>query len=77
MLETLPMSLTELFRLYVGKNVLNNFRQEHGYKTGEYLKLWSGREDNEHLIEILEALDCAADDVPKALYGELESRYPG
>ncbi len=39
-LETLPMSLTELFRLYIGKNVLNSFRQDHGYKTGEYRKLW-------------------------------------
>ncbi|MCZ6854414.1 MAG: dUTP diphosphatase [Gammaproteobacteria bacterium] len=76
-LETLPMSLTELFRLYIGKNVLNNFRQDHGYKTGEYEKLWSGREDNEHLIEILEELDCAVDEVPQALYGELSGRYPG
>ena len=76
-LETLPMSLSELFRLYIGKNVLNNFRQDHGYKTGEYRKLWSGREDNEHLIEILEQLGCAADEVPQALYGELSARYPG
>ncbi|MCZ6620170.1 MAG: dUTP diphosphatase [Gammaproteobacteria bacterium] len=75
LLETLPMSFTELFRLYVGKNVLNHFRQDHGYQTGEYRKLWSGREDNEHLIEILEDLDCAADDVPHALYAQLSERY--
>jgi hypothetical protein len=30
----LPLPLPELFRLYVGKNVLNHFRQDHGYKTG-------------------------------------------
>ncbi len=77
LLEALPMSLTELFRLYIGKNVLNNFRQDHGYKTGEYQKLWSGREDNEHLIEILQDLECAADEVPQALYTELNARYPG
>lgn len=77
LLEALPMSLTELFRLYIGKNVLNNFRQDHGYKTGEYRKLWSGREDNEHLIEILQDIECAADEVPQALYSQLNARYPG
>ncbi len=77
LLEALPMSLTELFRLYIGKNVLNKFRQDHGYKTGEYQKLWSGREDNEHLIEILQDIECAADEVPQALYSELNARYPG
>ena len=76
LLEALPMSLTELFKLYIGKNVLNSFRQNHGYKTGEYQKLWSGREDNEHLIEILQDLNCSADEVPHALYTQLSARYP-
>jgi hypothetical protein len=35
-LQTLPLPVEELFQLYVGKNVLNDFRQDHGYKTGEY-----------------------------------------
>ncbi len=74
-LETLPMALPELFRLYVGKNVLNHFRQDHGYKTGEYRKLWQGREDNVHLVEILDALDCTPDQVPERLYQELAARY--
>ena len=75
-LESLPMSFAELFEMYVGKNVLNNFRQDHGYKTGEYHKLWHGREDNEHLIEILDELDCPAESVPAELYRALEARYP-
>ncbi len=75
-LEALPMPLTELFELYVGKNVLNNFRQDHGYKTGEYVKLWHGREDNEHLVEVLRELDCAAEVVPRELYRVLAQRYP-
>jgi dimeric dUTPase (all-alpha-NTP-PPase superfamily) len=75
-LETLPMPFTELFELYVGKNVLNNFRQDHGYKSGEYLKLWHGREDNEHLVEVLRELDCPAEAVPGELYQALEQRYP-
>lgn len=76
-LDTLPMALPELFRLYVGKNVLNHFRQDHGYKTGEYAKTWDGREDNTHLVEILDELDCPPDDVPERLYQALEARYPG
>ncbi|MCZ6709539.1 MAG: dUTP diphosphatase [Gammaproteobacteria bacterium] len=74
-LEALPMSLTELFELYVGKNVLNNFRQDHGYKTGEYHKQWHGREDNEHLIEVLRELDCRTEAVPDELYRALQKRY--
>lgn len=76
-LDTLPMALPELFRLYVGKNVLNHFRQDHGYKTGDYAKTWDGREDNTHLVEILEELDCPPDDMPERLYQALEARYPG
>jgi len=48
-LRALPLSYQELFELYIGKNVLNRFRQSHGYKEGTYRKLWQGREDNEHL----------------------------
>jgi hypothetical protein len=74
---TLPLTYQELFELYVGKNVLNNFRQAHGYQDGTYRKLWRGREDNEHLLEVLEVLSCDPEEVPDALYAELEARYPG
>ena len=74
-METLPMSYDELFELYVGKNMLNRFRQAHGYKTGEYRKTWAGREDNDHLIELIAALNCAPEAVPAALYTALEQRY--
>jgi len=76
LMRALPMGFQELFRLYVGKNVLNNFRQDHGYKTGDYQKLWHGREDNEHLVELLESLSCDPEDVPANLYSALEARYP-
>ena len=74
-LVALPLPLAELFNLYVGKNVLNGFRQDHGYRTGEYRKLWAGREDNEHLMEALAGLTCAAPEVPAALYQLLSDRY--
>ncbi len=75
LLVALPLPLPELFSLYVGKNVLNGFRQDNGYRTGEYRKLWGGREDNEHLVEALEQLQCAPDEVPQQLYAQLEKRY--
>ena len=44
------MSFDELYVGYIGKNVLNFFRQDHGYKDGTYIKVWNGKEDNEHLV---------------------------
>ncbi len=75
LLVALPMPLPELFSLYVGKNVLNGFRQDNGYRTGKYRKLWAGREDNEHLVEALAGLTCTADEVPDQLYQALAERY--
>lgn len=71
------MSFDELYRHYVGKNVLNFFRQDHGYKDGSYIKVWGGREDNEHLSEIIEELVIADADFPKHVYDALTARYPG
>ncbi len=73
-MAALPMSFDELFRLYVGKNVLNRFRQDHGYKDGSYRKTWAGREDNEHLMELLDnVIDPETAEV--ALYDLLKVRY--
>jgi hypothetical protein len=64
-----------LYRHYVGKNVLNFFRQDHGYKDGTYKKIWQGREDNEHLMDLLKQLDSAAGDYAEQLYAALSARY--
>ena len=69
------MDWKELFCQYVGKNVLNFFRQDHGYKDGSYRKLWGGREDNEHLVEIMKGLDSSAEDFRHQLYTSLADRY--
>lgn len=74
--EQAEMNSDELYRQYVGKNVLNFFRQDHGYKDGTYLKLWQGREDNEHLVEVLNLLDINAIDYSDLVYKGLASRYP-
>jgi len=36
----LNLSHDSIFKMYVSKNVLNLFRQHHGYKSGSYIKLW-------------------------------------
>ncbi|WP_200764088.1 dUTP diphosphatase [Nitrosophilus alvini] len=47
------LNFDDLYRLYIGKNVLNQFRQDHGYKEGVYKKVWNKKEDNEVMQEIL------------------------
>ena len=70
------LSFDDLYRGYVGKNVLNFFRQDHGYKDGSYRKHWfDGREDNEHLVEAVQALDASSVSFKDELYQALETRY--
>lgn len=75
LLNAAELSFDELYRQYVGKNVLNIFRQDHGYKEGTYQKQWFGREDNEHLSELLAQLDVNAADYSDRLYAALTQRY--
>lgn len=74
--EQAEMDSDELYRQYVGKNVLNFFRQDHGYKDGSYLKMWHNREDNEHLVEVLNSLDIDLADYSDQVYAGLKLRYP-
>lgn len=75
LLHDCDMEWNDLFKQYVGKNVLNVFRQDHGYKAGTYIKVWDGREDNEHLVEVLEIVDLESPDVRDELYSSLKARY--
>jgi dimeric dUTPase (all-alpha-NTP-PPase superfamily) len=66
----------ELLKWYGGKNALNNFRQANGYKTGEYVKNWFGNEDNDYLIEIIEALnDDEKSDSYQVIFERLGTKY--
>jgi dimeric dUTPase (all-alpha-NTP-PPase superfamily) len=72
----IDMSFDQLYRGYVGKNVLNFFRQDHGYKDGSYRKHWhDGREDNEHLVEAVLSLDTTKLAFKDELYAALKARY--
>ncbi len=69
------LDFNSLYSAYVGKNVLNFFRQDNGYKAGSYVKNWAGREDNEHLVELVAPLDKSAEDFADQVYRALELRY--
>lgn len=79
------MDFEQLFQRYIGKNVLNQFRQANGYKTGTYSKVWAGQEDNVHLDEILLEVEeaqagvadeaAAAAQFPRLLKDSLTARY--
>ena len=56
----------DLFYYYMGKQALTQFRQANGYKTGDYIKNWLGKEDNEHLTEMLEK-GVSVEYIPTAL----------
>ena len=69
------MDFETLYIGYVGKNVLNFFRQDHGYQDGTYQKLLGSIEDNEHLVDIVAQLDTSAGDFKDELYQRMEKRY--
>ena len=69
------MSWQDMYCQYVSKNVLNFFRQDHGYKEGTYRKIWGQREDNEHLVEIMASLDSGHENFQHQLYASLKDRY--
>ncbi len=70
------MDWTNLYCQYVGKNVLNFFRQDNGYKEGSYQKMWRGREDNEYLVDIMAALDPGDLEYQVKVYSALAQHYP-
>jgi hypothetical protein len=74
--EQANLPVEELYKQYLSKNVLNFFRQDNGYKDGSYVKVWyDEREDNQHLVEIMDACDINAPDVDEVIYTNLKQRY--
>ena len=71
-LKTIGMDVNELYKRYVVKNQLNQFRQNHGYKDGTYKKIWDAVEDNVIAFNIMED---HPDFTPEQLYKKLEKEY--
>ena len=66
------MTLSEIHKLYIGKNCLNRLRQNHGYKEGKYIKIWNGKEDNVVMQNLLQKTPDITFD---KLYINLENIY--
>lgn len=66
------LSFDWLQKVYIGKNCLNKFRQDHGYKEGNYIKIWNGDEDNVVMVSILEKMEDVSFN---ELYSKLEESY--
>ena len=81
-MDFIGMSFNDLYALYIGKNVLNKFRQDNGYKAGTYIKMWTDcekddvckEEDNDAMMIILAELKNT-DFTFEDLYGKLKERY--
>ena len=69
----LGLNLSTLYALYIGKNILNKFRQDNGYKDGSYIKVWNGKEDN---VVMQGLLANRANITPDELYEALTNLYP-
>ena len=72
LMNDLSMTWDDLYRIYVAKNILNTFRQDHGYKAGTYKKDWGGVEDNVYLDKLMELNPGIT---PAGLYGLLTDCY--
>ena len=79
LVATIPdFTMLDVYNLYIGKNVLNQFRQDHGYKEGKYIKQWEDRknltfvEDNVILQNIIKDMKVVKYD---ELYKELSEHY--
>lgn len=74
--NSLNLDFDRLTLLYIAKNVLNKFRQNNGYKSGTYTKIWGGKEDNCHLTQIvLDFNDNNLDTLEEYIYKNLEIKY--
>ena len=77
LMRAFDMSWNDLYKLYVGKNTLNQFRQDNGYKvnTEEYKSKWYPKEDNETLTLLLNTLDINSLTFKEDLYSNLQKEY--
>lgn len=73
LVKIFKMDLNILYKYYIGKHILNRFRQDYGYKEGKYIKTWYGLEDNEYLFGYLG--ETQSDDFEDEIYNKLKEKY--
>jgi dimeric dUTPase (all-alpha-NTP-PPase superfamily) len=74
----LDVSIESLLKYYIGKNALNKFRQDNGYKEGTYRKMWAWNtgellEDNKVLELLIESINQPT--TFDTVYNELKTIY--
>jgi hypothetical protein len=69
------MNISGIYKLYMGKNVLNKFRQDHGYKQQIYQKIWNEKEDNYYLLKFLDEIEKIEENFEKVIYDRLQEKY--
>lgn len=74
-LKDVQLTDDDLYKQYVSKNVLNIFRQDHGYKVKNYIKIWNGQEDNVYLEQFMNELDLNDSMYADNLYSKLQAVY--
>lgn len=75
LLVACEMTWDAVLKQYLGKNVLNIFRQQNGYKEGTYVKIWGKKEDNEVLVDILRMVDMTQANVKDKILLLLKKAY--
>lgn len=73
--HTYGMSGEEVFKMYMGKYCLNLFRWSNGYKEGTYIKIWSGKEDNEYLTAIIDSTPADTPNFKEVVLEALTAAY--
>ncbi len=73
--STLNMNIEQIYKLYMGKNILNRFRQDNGYKLKKYNKNWNGQEDNIYLMKFLQETEITEVDFDDIIYKKLTDTY--
>lgn len=77
----LGYTFDDLYKWYIGKNVLNRFRYDHGYKEGTYKKKWwvdsvTQIEDNQYLEYIFkEHVTGDEENLQEKIYENLKVGY--
>ena len=69
---TIEESIEMISNTYISKNTLNKFRNNNGYNTGEYIKMWDGKEDNMVAMGIMSK---HSNYTPEELYDALVIEY--
>lgn len=74
LIDAMDLEFDTLYKLYVSKAKLNEFRWANGYGT-RYVKDWFGQEDNQFLTQLLETLDINDPEFGEKISTGLAVRY--